>query len=55
MDQTVIPQLRITDAARSRAFSIDGLDFACHAQFAARGIVADAPPADTPWDGSNSR
>lgn len=96
--QTVIPQLRITQAARSLAFYVDGLGFeidwqhqfepgyplflqltragqtlfltehsgdcqvggaiyfivpdadACHAAFASRGIQADAPPADTPWD-----
>lgn len=98
MDQTVIPQLRITNAARSRAFYVEGLGFsvdwehqfepgfplflsitragqtlfltehtgdcqvggavyfrvpdaaACHAQFSAAGIVADAPPQATPWD-----
>jgi len=96
--QTVIPQLRITQAARSLAFYVDGLGFeidwqhqfepgyplflqltragqtlfltehsgdcqvggaiyfivpdadACHAAFASRGIKADAPPADTPWE-----
>lgn len=97
MQQTVIPQLRITSAERSLSFYVNGLGFsvdwkhqfeagfplflqltrsgqtifltehagdcqvggavyfripdatACHAEFAARGIVATQPPTQTPW------
>ncbi|HEY0065444.1 MAG TPA: VOC family protein [Telluria sp.] len=98
MTQTVIPQLRITNAQRSLAFYVDGLGFAidwehqfepgfplflqitragqtlfltehagdceaggavyfqvadalaCYAEFCAKGIVADQPPGETPWE-----